>query len=316
MTRSVGFFVFRTPWGDDLLNQTEEPFGRHHGIEFRFEDRSADHVLCVGPPITASGGGVRRGWPRRWAKWTGRYEPWRVEEAYRALGRDPRDVTTFVFEPPAFAPDHWYGVARAFSGRVLGPDPRAPEPTPLPAVWTIDADLHALRAEAPPPKPLGLVAISSGARDLPGHVARLGLLERLRSAGVPMTLLGRGLPRELGPIGAVRSKATALRPARLALVVENYAEGGLYATEKLWDALLCWCLPVYWGSGAAEACLPPGAVLRLPDLGPGGVETVRGALADPGLWASRLPAIAEARRRILGPLRLAEWCRANLPLGA
>jgi hypothetical protein len=83
-------------------------------------------------------------------------------------------------------------------------------------------------------------------------------------------------------------------------------------TEKLWDALLCWCLPIYYGSGAAEKMIPEDAIVRLPDLGEGGLDVVRKALADPGLWERRLPAIAEARRRALGDLRLVSWIEREL----
>jgi len=40
----------------------------------------------------------------------------------------------------------------------------------------------------------------------------------------------------------------------------------LYVTEKLWDALLAWCLPIYYGGKAAYWLLPDGSFLRLPSL--------------------------------------------------
>ncbi|MFH1970258.1 MAG: hypothetical protein ABIJ53_08080 [Verrucomicrobiota bacterium] len=66
-------------------------------------------------------------------------------------------------------------------------------------------------------------------------------------------------------------------------------------------------LPLYYGSCAAEKMILPEAFVRLPDLGPRGIETVKQTLADQGRWERCLDAIAEARCRILSSLRLVEW---------
>ena len=84
-------------------------------------------------------------------------------------------------------------------------------------------------------------------------------------------------------------------------------------TEKLWDPLVCWSLPIYFGSRAADKLIPPEAFIRLPDLGERGVRTVQEALADPGIWNRRLEAMAEARRRAMGELRLVEWLARESP---
>ncbi len=100
-----------------------------------------------------------------------------------------------------------------------------------------------------------------------------------------------------------------LRPARFVLALENYARGDCYVTEKMWDPLLSWSLPLYFGSRAADRVIPTEAFVRLPDLADAGVACVRGALAHPEWWDDRLDAMAEARRRILGELRMVEWIR-------
>jgi hypothetical protein len=177
----------------------------------------------------------------------------------------------------------------------------------------LDEDVHALRAEAPPvSKPVPLAVVTSGRNVLPGHARRLRFLERLRAAGVPFNLYGRGLPAHLEPRGPIQSKGTAYRPARFVLALENHAEGDCYVTEKLWDPLLTWSVPLYHGSTAADRVLPPDAYIRLPDLEEAGVDTVREAIARPTGWDERLEAIGEARRRILGDLRMVEWLRRLL----
>jgi hypothetical protein len=170
-----------------------------------------------------------------------------------------------------------------------------------------------LRDLLPPEKVQTLVAISSGKAETPGHRERLGFLALLRRAGVPLALFGRGLPLELGALGELRSKSTALLPAMFTLAIENHSEGELYVSEKAWDPLLCWSLPLYHGPRAIDAMVPPGSFIRLPDLQDAGVDAVRAALAGGAeLWRSRLDAIAEARRRVLGDLRMVEWVRRTL----
>lgn len=102
-------------------------------------------------------------------------------------------------------------------------------------------------------------------------------------------------------------KSNVLLPSRCALVVENFSSGGQYVSEKLWDALACWCLPLYYGSGAIAQLIPEDSYVRIPDLGDNGVRLVTEVMRDTGLWRRRLSAIAEARRRMLGELRIVEW---------
>lgn len=312
MRPTVGCSIFRTDWFDDVWNQCDGPRGEHGGLRLVPWDWKADHVLCIGPPISGRGRPGLSALGRRWSKLTGRYEQRRTEVAFASVGRDPSDVTSFIFEPPAFVPDCWYQIAGRFASRVFGPDRRAKAPTVLPSVWTVDGDLKQWRDAPPPAKTTGLTCVTSGASGLPGHRARLRFIRLLREAGVELDLFGRGLAPTLGGLGPVRSKTTALLPATLALVIENDSTGDWYVTEKLWDALICWCLPLYFGSAAAERVLPAEAIVRLPDLDARGVEVVKAALADPGLWSRRRDAIAEARRRTLGDLRLVEWVRREI----
>jgi hypothetical protein len=316
MPRTVGFFHFRIATPDDVWNQCDGPLGRHGDLRFALNDSKADHVLCLGLPITPSGEPRHRGWARRWSRLRGRYELDRARVAFRALGRSKRDVTVLFLEPASNIPTRYYDAAREFADRVHAPDPRAPIPTRLPVWWWVDEPISQLR-HAPTPaladKPVPLVAITSGKRDLAGHAERLDFIRAVRGSGVDLPLFGRNLPSDLAPHSPLRAKSLALHSARFALVLENDATGDLYASEKLWDALLCWCLPLYHGSRAADSMIPAEAFMRVPDLGATGISAVRDAMSNPRLWEDRLPAIAEARRRILGELRLVEWVRRMLP---
>lgn len=318
----IGLFNELDQHADYLWNQCEHGQGHHFELELARWDRTADKALIVNWPSPP--GGTRRagGWRRTLYKLARRSTtPLRMRYGYEWLQRERQAGTqgtaVLFYEPPALIPDDWWAVARRHAGRIYAPDARATHPISLPAMWTIERDVHELRAMPPPEKPLPLAAISSGKPPgkslIAGHDARLNFYRILRREGVPLGLFGRGLPGDLAARGPVACKGNVLRPARCALVIENFAEGDMYVTEKLWDALLCWSLPLYYGSSAAERLIPADAIVRLPDLGARGVETVKAALADRDLWTRRVDAIAEARRRALGDLRLLEWLRREAP---
>jgi hypothetical protein len=318
MPLDLGVFIYGEHAADLLFNQCERAGGRHAHLRLRPGDREADHLLVLAPPVGPDSRPKPPNGPRRWrARRRGDWDAVWADYAWEKLGRDPGDITALVYEPVEAFTDAWWDVARRRASRVFGPDARATHPIPLPVMWSFDDPASALRGEPPPEdKPVPLVAVTSGTTHHPGHRERMRFLEDLRRAGVPFELYGRRLPASLRPVGPLRSKANALRPARCALVIENSSAGDLYVTEKLWDALLCWSLPLYFGTAAPDAMIPPESFVRLPDLGERGIETVRAVAGDPGAWRARLEAIAEARRRILGPLRLVEWAASVIPEGA
>ena len=308
-------------WANLWLAQCEGPLGFEpdhtgatSGIELRPGDAQADHLLLIGPPVSASGEPRLSFVARRRAKLAGRYDADRGALAIDRLARPPADLTTLVYEPPAAFSDAWFAMARSRCSRVFAPDDRATHPFTLPATWSFQDDLHALRREAPAPRrPIPLVAVSSGKSLFPGHAPRLEFLRRLRRAGVPMALYGRNLPADLDGLGPVLSKATVLRAAALTLAIENDDTEFRYLSEKLWDPLICWSLPLYHGSVAADALIPAQALVRVPDLGDAGVEAVARAVDRANaLHAERRGAIAQARQRALGDLRLAAWAARTL----
>jgi hypothetical protein len=293
---------------DLFWNQCEEPLGVHRGFAFRRWERDAEFVAIHNWPSPPGGARKILGWKRHlYRVLRTPQSELRIEAAYRWLGRDRARTVAMLYEPPPMISDRWMEISRVFNGRVYAPDPRASHPCVLPSMWTLAHDVHTLRRLSPPEKPLLMSAINSGKSAIPGHGARTEFFAKLRRAGVPMELFGLGLPESLGGRGVIQCKSTALLPARFALVIENYGEGDLYVSEKLWDALLCWCLPIYFGPRAADRVIPSESFVRIDDLGERGVAQVREAIADVSLWEKRLEAIAEARRRCLGELRWVEW---------
>ncbi|TSA39769.1 hypothetical protein D4Q85_00725 [bacterium] len=304
----VGLFNESNQEADFLWNQCDQPLGRHRGMELARWDRSAEAALVFNWPAPREGLRASFGWRRYVYKAIQRpVAPMRCKFGYDWLGMPPEKIWTLLYEPPPIVPDWLMQLSHARSAHVYAPDARAQHPIALPSMWSIGLDVRTLRAMPPPEKPLGLVAISSGKTLIPGHSERLGFLHALRSAGVEMELFGRGLSGSLSSRGPVQDKSSVLLPARCALVVENHSAGEHYVSEKLWDALACWCLPLYFGSRAVDRLIPPDSFVRLPDLGEAGVRAVQEAMADPQLWRRRLDAIAQARTRALGDLRLVEW---------
>lgn len=305
---TVGVFGDHRPWADLWFNQCDHPGGRHKNIVLRPADRGADRVVMIGTPHAYSIGSKAPGLARRIAKLRGAQDAAELEHALNVIGRDRDHVTMLSYEPRDAFSDAWFGVAKRRCARVYAPEDRATHPITLPATWSMHHGIEDWqRAEPNHDRPIALACVTSGKTFWKGHRDRLGFIELLRRSGVDLELFGGSIEPSLGPRGPVQCKSNILRAARFTLAIENSADNDRYVTEKLWDPLLCWSLPIYYGSRAADSLIPEGAFVRIPSLDARGVEVVRETIADPSAWASRLGTIHEARSKILGELRLIEW---------
>ncbi len=123
------------------------------------------------------------------------------------------------------------------------------------------------------------------------HAQRFRFIEILRRELPEMVVFGR-IERP------VDDKAEALTPFRYHLSVENHV-GPHHITEKLTDAFLARCLPFYAGAPNAADYFPVESFVPI-DIGDpvGTAARIREAIANDE-WSARLPAIDEARRRVL-----------------
>jgi hypothetical protein len=97
---------------------------------------------------------------------------------------------------------------------------------------------------------------------------------------------------------ALDDKADCLRAHRYHIAIENYL-GAHHWTEKLADPFLGLTLPFYCGCPDLEAYFPRESFIRIDLLDPqGAINTIRQAIANHE-FEKRLPAIIEARRRVL-----------------
>ena len=93
-------------------------------------------------------------------------------------------------------------------------------------------------------------------------------------------------------------KADCLRDYRYHVAVENYI-GEHHWTEKLADPFLGLSLPFYCGCPNAEAYFPEDSFIRIDIRDPqGALATIRAAIAG-NEYEKRLPALIEARRRVM-----------------
>ena len=200
-----------------------------------------------------------------------------------------------------------YAQAQQYCGYVSGPDDFAPVPGYMPAIWYVSASFREL-AEMPCPEKVKACSwVTSGISRTANHRQRLDFLRQLQAQGLAFDLYGRGLPDWAATAGPLINKWHALAPYAYNLAIENYAGNDWYASEKLWDALLAWCLPIYYGGGAADKLLPPGCFLRLPSLDEKGLQYIQAVTATPDAWYEAQAAIAEARQIILHQLNLLNW---------
>ncbi|MBE9140981.1 glycosyltransferase [Nodosilinea sp. LEGE 07088] len=200
-----------------------------------------------------------------------------------------------------------YAYAQDHCGYVSGPDDSAPTPDYMPAIWYVNASFRELNEAPPPEKHSPCSWITSGINRTESHHQRLNFLKDLQASGVPVEIYGRNLPPNTRTVGELNNKWAGMAPYTYNLAIENYADNDWYVSEKLWDALLSWCLPIYYGGGAADKLLPPGSFLRLPSLDEKGIEYIREVTASPDAWLEARDAIAEARQVILHKLNLMNW---------
>ena len=200
-----------------------------------------------------------------------------------------------------------YDAASQYCDYVSGPDDMAPTPDYMPAIWYHANSFRDLDQMASPEKVNPCSWITSGINRTENHRKRLAFLSQLQQSGIEVDLYGRGLPKGVVSGGELKNKWYGMAPYYYNLAIENYADNDWYVSEKMWDSLLAWCLPIYYGGSAADRLLPPGSFLRLPSLDEKGVAYIREVTSSPEAWYAAKEAIAEARQIILHKLNLLNW---------
>ena len=200
-----------------------------------------------------------------------------------------------------------YAVAKEYCGYVTGPDQSAPTPAYMPTIWYHANSFRELDQMPIPEKTSSCSWITSGISRTKNHRQRLAFLQQIHQSHPSLDVYGRNLPKCIQSLGEMKNKWHSMAPYYYSLAIENYADNSWYVSEKLWDSLLAWCLPIYYGGSAADRLLPPDSFLRLPSLDEKGIAYIQEVTSTPEAWHERKEAIAEARQIILHKLNLLNW---------
>lgn len=291
---------------DWLWQQTPKPFGQWGNIQMAAAAPHPDYLLLYQfefprPPQPLRLRDRLRG--RKPAP------PQDLTTAFRAVPLSRR--MSLLREPPldeVLAWNRWnHEQASEHCAYVSGPDDYAPVPNYMPAIWYVDVSFRELDEMAPPVKTRTCSWITSGISRTENHRKRLAFLKLLSDSQLDCDYYGRDLPSYITASGRLNNKWHAMSPYYYNLAIENYADNQWYVSEKLWDALLSWCLPIYYGGTAADNLLPPGSFLRLPSMDEKGLAYIQEMTATPDAWYAAQSAIAEARQIILHKLNLLNW---------
>ncbi len=153
------------------------------------------------------------------------------------------------------------------------------------------ADRSQLRAEQPTKSRNVSVVCSSKRQGHTLHRRRHDFVQELSRQLPDLDWFGHG-------VRPMQDKAEALRPYRYHVAIENHV-GQHHWTEKLADAFLGHTLPLYFGCPNLSDYFPEDSFLRI-DIqdAAAAADLISRAVAD-DLYSQRLPAIREARRRVL-----------------
>lgn len=123
------------------------------------------------------------------------------------------------------------------------------------------------------------------------HRTRYDFVQELKQHLPELEVFGHG-------VRPIKDKADAVDPYRYHIAIENHVAPHHW-TEKLADPLLGFSLPFYYGCPNAADYLPDESFIPISLDDPSATaERIRQAIRDDE-WTRRLPAIREARRRLL-----------------
>ncbi|MBV8883632.1 MAG: hypothetical protein JO235_06480 [Chroococcidiopsidaceae cyanobacterium CP_BM_RX_35] len=298
---------------DWLWQQTPQAFGCWNKIQMLARTKEPDFLLLYQYDFVKPLKSQPKSWRRRLQRWLEPpAKPPQTPPESPLFETLPRDRVIYLLREPPLPEivslnQSNYEQAVQYCGYVSGPDDFAPVPDYMPAIWYHGNSFRELHKMPAPEKVKSCSWITSGIDRTANHVLRLQFLRLLREQELEFDLYGRGLPAWARAYGSVSSKWSAMAPYFYNLAIENYAENDWYVSEKLWDSLMAWCLPIYYGGVAADKLLPPGSFLRLPSLDERGLAFIQEVTATPDAWYQAQSAITEARQVILHKLNLLNW---------
>jgi GR25 family glycosyltransferase involved in LPS biosynthesis len=164
-----------------------------------------------------------------------------------------------------------------------------------PAQWTFDIDSKQISQ-----KKNQITSILSHKNNDIGHHLRIQFAKALQN----IDIYGRDNYHQVGNyVGEVpeNNKYNVYSSYKYALSVENNSESN-YATEKIWEAIVCECLPFYWGCPNLENYIDSNAFVRLPleDINES-IRIVEQAIRE-DWWSQRIEVIRETKKKVMNEL--------------
>ncbi len=160
-------------------------------------------------------------------------------------------------------------------------------------------DFDFLKSQGVPEKEVSLVTINSKINDLPGHKLRAEFTSRISESNLEYGLYGtenwstfkQYKGRTLNGKWPIYSKS------KYVLAIENEVSD-YYWTEKFTDAVLCFCIPIYYGCPRIKEYFPEGSYIPLDITKKSAVDDLRDLLAS-GFYEKNIPNLLKARELIL-----------------
>lgn len=158
--------------------------------------------------------------------------------------------------------------------------------------WHVNRTFDELTTCVMPEKRRSLSWIVGNCRDLPGHMKRFAFLRAVQAdKNLDIDLYGRA-------VHFIDDKWDGLAPYRYSIAAENTLWPD-YWTEKIADCFLTWTVPFYHGCGNLEKYFPADSFIRIDiDKPEEAIGIIKRYLREDD-WSRRLPALEEARRRVL-----------------
>lgn len=158
--------------------------------------------------------------------------------------------------------------------------------------WWVNKSFDELASLEPPAKTLMTSAIASTKILIEGHRKRVEFIDRVSQELPSVEIYGEGRAREL------EDKWDGLAPYRFSIAIENTSKSD-YWSEKIADCFLSYTVPLYFGATNISDYFPSDSFIWLPIDSPDEALGIIREL-DAEEWERRLPAITDARERVLG----------------
>ena len=160
------------------------------------------------------------------------------------------------------------------------------------------ADIDSLKSQSKLIKNSDLSTVCSNKRmNHTMHAQRYDcIMELKKRMGDELHLFGRG-------INPISNKSEAMDDFRYHIAIENHIEAHHW-TEKIADCFLAYCLPFYFGPPNIKDYFPEEAIIPIDIFDIDGTETIIREAIQSNEYAKRLPAIKEARKRVLSDYNL------------